>query len=437
MAGAFGVAVDPTTGKIFVADFSNNRVLRFASNVALTKGASAEAVFGQADFTSKGAAVTATGMDGPVSLTVDGLGTLWVGDSSNYRILRFDHASTKTSGTAADGLLGQMDFVTNNFPNTPTQSSVTYVYGLAANKDGTLWASDTNSNRILRFDYASGKANGGNADAVIGQADFVSKVVTNPPTAASVSQPIGLAIDTDDHLWVGDSGTDRVLRFDHATLKSTTGASANAVLGQPSFATRFSSVSSYGFDSPSGVGIDSDGTLWVSSYNDDRVLGFHKAASKINGEPAEVILGQESFDHAIRYFPLRATTLSNPRQIAGDTSGNIWIACEGGSRVLRFSPPASSTTPPPKAAPTLTISGKKVRTTTAASIQIGGTATGAAGLARVEYRNGSAGAFHTASGTSAWKFKVALKPGKNSLSVRAVDLLGRISPVQKTLVIRQ
>ena len=46
------IAMDPASGKVFVADAENNRVLRYASAAALQNGAAAEVVFGQPDFTS-------------------------------------------------------------------------------------------------------------------------------------------------------------------------------------------------------------------------------------------------------------------------------------------------------------------------------------------------------------------------------------------------
>src|SRR5258708_6269094 len=45
-----GVAIDPSTGKVFISDSSNYRTLCFGSVQAYTTGAAAEAVFGQADF---------------------------------------------------------------------------------------------------------------------------------------------------------------------------------------------------------------------------------------------------------------------------------------------------------------------------------------------------------------------------------------------------
>ena len=44
MNNAFGVAIDPTTGKLFVADRNNSRVLRFSSANKLVDGSAAEAV---------------------------------------------------------------------------------------------------------------------------------------------------------------------------------------------------------------------------------------------------------------------------------------------------------------------------------------------------------------------------------------------------------
>jgi DNA-binding beta-propeller fold protein YncE len=94
-----GVTVDPTSHKVFVADQFNNRVLRFSSVTALSNGAAAEAVLGQADFTShlanRGGAIAANTMYYPYSVSVDSGGRLWVADSYNHRILRFDNASTK------------------------------------------------------------------------------------------------------------------------------------------------------------------------------------------------------------------------------------------------------------------------------------------------------------------------------------------------------
>ena len=112
LSGPNGVAVDPTTGKLFVGDRTNHRVLRFASAEAQQSGAAAEAVFGQDDFTTRVTGTAANRFNSPIGVHVDAAGRLWVADFSNNRVLRFDGASAKATGAAADGVLGQPGFTT-------------------------------------------------------------------------------------------------------------------------------------------------------------------------------------------------------------------------------------------------------------------------------------------------------------------------------------
>ena len=80
LANPNSVAVDPTSGKLFVADSSNHRVLRYSSAAAMTQGRAAEAVFGQPDFASNTPALTQSGMHFPIAVFVDSAGRLWVAD---------------------------------------------------------------------------------------------------------------------------------------------------------------------------------------------------------------------------------------------------------------------------------------------------------------------------------------------------------------------
>ncbi len=51
-------------------------------------------------------------------------GRLWVADFFNYRLLRFDNAAGKINGGNADGVLGQPDF--NNVTRACTQDGMYY-----------------------------------------------------------------------------------------------------------------------------------------------------------------------------------------------------------------------------------------------------------------------------------------------------------------------
>lgn len=200
MHGPTGIAVDPASGKIFVADCDNNRILRFGSVDILTNGAAAEAVLGQPDFTSNTANTARNGMYCPDQISIDSNGRLWVADFYNSRVLRFDNVVSKANGADADGVLGQPNFITST--SATTQNGMFNPEGAFADADGRLWVTDTLNNRILRFDNAAAKADGANADGVLGQPDFT----TNTPVTSQngMHYPIGVFADAGGRVWVAD-----------------------------------------------------------------------------------------------------------------------------------------------------------------------------------------------------------------------------------------
>jgi sugar lactone lactonase YvrE len=265
-----GIAIDPTTGKVFVADISNNRVLRFSSTAAANSGSAAEAVLGQADFTSRSLATTQSGMAGATGVAVDGSGNLYVADYSNNRVLRFNNAATATNGASANGVLGQPDFTSNT--SVTTQSGMNYPIGVAVDGSGNLYVADYSNNRVLRFNNAASATNGANANAVLGQADFTSS--TSAVTQSGMYRPMGIAVDGSGNLYVTDVYNNRVLQFSNAA-SATNGASANGVLGQPNFTTSASATSQNGMYYPEGVAADGSGNLYVAEYINNRVLRFN------------------------------------------------------------------------------------------------------------------------------------------------------------------
>lgn len=354
----FGIAVDPVTNKVFVADSFNNRVLRFASLATLQNGSAAETVLGQADFTSHIAAVTQSGMYNPFDLAIDIHGTLWVADTGNNRILRFDAAASKANGANADGVLGQTDFTSNTW--AITQSRMFWPVGVTVDTQGTLWVVDTDNIRILRFDTAAGKANGANADGVLGQANFTSN--TNATSQSGMYYPYKAAIDTHGTLWVADYGNHRVLRFDAAASKAN-GADADGVLGQSNFTSRLTAVTQSGMFGPSGLAVDSNGTLWVADGNNSRILRFAAAAGKSNGANADGVLGQPDFTS--HNETTSQTGMDIPEGLAVDANGTLWVADDLNSRVLHFGPVSVPTTPTETATATATATNTPTETATA------------------------------------------------------------------------
>jgi hypothetical protein len=74
---------------------------------------------------------------------------------------------------------------------------------------------DEGNNRILVFNNAATKPNGANADNVLGQADFISALNPNPPTASSLNYMEFIAIDNAaNHIWAADEFNHRIIRYE-------------------------------------------------------------------------------------------------------------------------------------------------------------------------------------------------------------------------------
>jgi sugar lactone lactonase YvrE len=424
--------MDPATGKVFVSDTDNNRVLRFASAAAAQSGASAELVFGQPDFSTtsanQGGSASAGTISIPMDIAVDAQGTLWVADYGNNRVLGFHSAATVDSNNPpADVVLGKSDFTSTTGGVAPDQMN--RPYGLAIGPDNTLWVGDTQNNRVLRFANSLILTSGVSANGVLGQPDLSTGSVSGSnPASNTLAAPTGLHADAAGRLWVVDYSNHRILRFDDAVHTATIfGGNASAVIGQPGFTTSSPTSARVAFGGL-GVFLDASGALWACDFDFSRVLRFPNAASISAGGAADLVLGQPDF---IRFSSgTSARNLSTPFFLHPGPDGSLLVADYGNSRILRFSPAADPVTPP--AAPTLAVSGKKTLVTPASKVVLKGATTGevtsvTATLGRKTF---------TARGTSSWSLPVPLKPGKNAVLLIAHGSGGDSAPVHVTITRR-
>jgi predicted esterase/DNA-binding beta-propeller fold protein YncE len=312
-----GVAVDPTTGKLFVADRYNNRILRWSSSAKMMNGSPAEAVLGQPDLSTVSAGSSAAKLNDPLRVCVDSAGHLWVSDYLNNRVLRFNNASSKSNGAAADAVLGQPDFAT--ISGGTTASKMKGPVGVFVDGKGDLWVTDRLNHRVLRFNNAASLSNGTSASIVLGQPDFATG--TSGLSATKMNRPMGVYADAHDHLWVCEDDNNRVIRFDSVSYKSN-GAPANGVLGQPDLTTGAKNFSRNGVGNLRGVYGDEAGRLYLVDESNHRILVFNHAAERANGAFADVILGQPDFgsDPILQQEIYDPSTLNHLLFLPRDTS---------------------------------------------------------------------------------------------------------------------
>jgi sugar lactone lactonase YvrE len=306
-----GIFVD-SAGRLWVADTGNNRVLRFdgASGTADVTTLTADQVLGQANFTTNTAGTTLATLSGPADAFLDGSGNLWVADTANNRVLRFDAAASLANGSAAVRVLGQANGTSNTAATT--QTGMSGPTSVAVDASGTVWVADTGNNRVLRFDSVA--SDGIAASVVLGQVNFTSS--TAAITQSGLDSPTGVAIDSGDRLWVADTDNNRILWFDDADIVIT-GEFANGVLGQANFITATAGLSATALSAPAGVSLDASGRLWAADSANNRVLRFTAPA---NQPPVISLIGNK-----------RRITTAASRHISGFASDpdGIVVRVEG------------------------------------------------------------------------------------------------------------
>jgi sugar lactone lactonase YvrE len=267
-------------GNIYVADFSNCRVLQF--KLPFTNGMAASLAIGQPDFVTNTCNTTQNGLNGPNGLAFDHRGNLWVADFYNSRVL--EYVPPFTTGMNASLVIGQADFTSNAVATTSTGLDDSYY--IAFDGSGNLWVTDVGNNRVLK--YVPPFANGMAASLVIGQTDFVSS--GNATTASGFDGPLGIAFDRAGNLWIGDSNNNRVLAF---VPPFTTGQLATGVLGQPDFVTSTCNTTQNGLCGTNGLDFDSKGNLAVADFDNSRTMAFKPPFT--TDQLAEGVLGQPDF----------------------------------------------------------------------------------------------------------------------------------------------
>lgn len=423
MSNPSGVAVDPVSGKVFVSQYGQNRILRYASSAALANGANAEAVIGQSNYTNQTGAVSATRLSGPFGIDIDSAGRLWVADYNNNRVLMFEDAVTLPEFDAsADLVLGQADFTSN--ANVNSQAGMTGPTGVHVDPAGNLWVADYDSNRVIMFADASSLGNAAPATLVLGQPDFDTAI--SGTSDIKMYGPVGVVVDSGGRLWVAEQENNRVLRFDAAATLAS-GTAANGVLGQPDLITETGGSTAGELSIPAALTLDRKGTLYISDFGNNRVVYHKNPATKTNEASPDGVIGQP--DLSTVAAGVTAQVLDGPYGgLDFDAAGRLWVTDYNNNRTLRFTGDFTATTP--------TLTGKAPKSVTKGKLSLKGTAADANGIAAVQFRVGK-GPFRNAIGTTAWKLSAKLKPGKNTIEVVTVDSFGNTSPPKRVKVTRQ
>ena len=396
-----GVALDRSSSPnhLYLVDAANSRVMGYSDAKTFQNGGAADLVVGQPDFFTNGCnagagggMATANTLCGTVSgelmaAAVDPSGNLWVGDPGNRRALEFSapFTSGKAANEAATKVLGEPDFTTVagglNCGDTATSLCP---QGLAFDSLGNLYAADHDDSRVLEFNtpltYVGTTPQP--ANLVFGQGTSGTSFTTGGCNsggdgADSLCEPLGVALDSHDNLYVADSVNSRVLLYYKPVpfvavhpVGNAGDVTADQVFGQgANFATGMcnqgGAASATTLCGPTGISIDPFDSVFIADSANNRVLGFGESTNPPSNFTAGLefghgTLGNDFVSTSANSGGLSANSLSLASSgvtsgIGNDTSSDLYVADQGNNRALGYDGPfAVLNEPTPSATPTIT-----------------------------------------------------------------------------------
>jgi sugar lactone lactonase YvrE len=135
-------------GVLYIADQSNNRVraVDLATGVIRTVAGT-----GTAGYNGDGAAATETALAGPSGLALASDGTLFIADSFNGRIRAVDPVTGRIRTVVGDG--GEYRY---QGPDEPPSGSLSRPSGITVDEEGNLYVTDSDNHLVRRWDRITG-----------------------------------------------------------------------------------------------------------------------------------------------------------------------------------------------------------------------------------------------------------------------------------------
>lgn len=201
--------VASSDGGVYISESATHRVLYYPPG-----STTATRVYGQTDFTSNNTATSNVNLNGPMGITLDAEGGLYVVDTNNNRVLYFPVGST-----VASRVYGQPDFSSPS-PGTASATTLSGPTRVALDQSENVYVSDAGNHRVVVYPKTT-QTSGISAIAVFGQFNnLLCGVANNNGSCAgpnlgpnSLSTPAGISFNQLGQLHIADQQNNRVLVF--------------------------------------------------------------------------------------------------------------------------------------------------------------------------------------------------------------------------------
>ncbi len=297
----------------------------------------------------------------PMDVAVDSSGNVYVSDSFNYRIQKFDSEGGFLTKWGETNVLGRPVWGSGN-------GAFDFPLGIAIDSSGSVFVADNNNKRIQKFTSAGGwlaswksyEANeisysfvnpsdvavdsSGNVFVLDSgfwptppeyrivklnnEGGFIARWGVDGTDDGQIMQPRGIAVDSSGYVYVIDYWQDyygvihhRIQKFDNdGNIEDRWDYEDGSANGQ--------------FSSPQRIAVDSSGNIYVADTFNHRIQKFDSDGAWVSTWGSEGT-GDGQFSH--------------PQGIAVDSSGNIYVADTGNHRIQKLTSAGEFVNLPPVA----------------------------------------------------------------------------------------
>jgi RHS repeat-associated protein len=240
---------------VYVVDHGNNRVQQFKITEKEGKTAGEYVLQFGTSGSENGQ------LKEPQSITIDSEKRLWVTDTGNNRVEKFNATGT---------YLTQYTRVTESC----TPPNLVKPDATALDSSGNTWVADTGASRVVEL-TATG--------------EYLKTVGFEGTGNGQFKEPRGIAIDKENHVWIADTGNNRLEEL------SSTGAFIRAV--------GYEGTGNAQFKKPTGLATTSEGAVWVADTGNSRIQEISASGTYLR----------------------KTEGLEKPEDITLDAKGHVWI----------------------------------------------------------------------------------------------------------------
>ena len=307
----FGVAVD-SAGDLFIADFLNNvvrEVVKATGDIITVAGN------GIAGYSGDGGPATAAELNGPIGITVDAAGDLFIAELNNNVIREVIKATGVIITVAGNGTAGY-----SGDGGLATLAELDEPRDVAVDAAGNLFFTDYLNHRIREVVKATGIITTVAGNGIAGYSGD-----NGLATAAELNYPVGLALDPAGDLYIADFDNNVIREVMKATGIITTvvgdGAEGYSGDGGPATAAEL--------NGPGGVVLDPAGDLFIADENNDVIREVVKATGDII-----TYAGDGTAGYSGDGGPATSAELDGPVRLAIDSAGDLFVG-DGFNNVIR------------------------------------------------------------------------------------------------------